>query len=210
MIYELAVVLKEDAGDSGVESVTKIIHEVIKEYHGEVLIEDNWGLINFAQPTSDGKKRGNYSYCLFRADTQINKELNRRFNINESIMSSLIIKRGDDSQAEELAKAYKCPYSKKYNGSVADGQTDELLGMMDMEKDRKKMSKTRTCWFTVKRITADWKDPKTFSWLINDFGKISPARVSGISKKHQRFATTAIKRARCIGLASSLSSRTGR
>jgi small subunit ribosomal protein S6 len=202
MIYELAVVLKEDAGDSGVEAITKIIHEVIKEYHGEVLIEDNWGLINFAQPTSDGKKRGNYSYCLFRADTQINKELNRRFNINESVMSSLILKRGDDSEAEELAKAYKCPYSKKYNGSVADGQIDELMGMMDMEKDRKKMSKTRTCWFTVKKITADW--------LINDFGKISPARVSGISKKHQRFATTAIKRARCIGLASSLSSRTGR
>ncbi len=210
MIYELAVVLKEDAGDSGVDSISKIIHEVVKEYQGEVLIEDHWGVLNFAQQSSDGKKRGNFLYCLFRADTQINKELNRRFNINEMILNSLIVKLGEDSESEALAKSYKCPYSKKYHGSVADGQTDELMGLMDMEKDRKKMSKSRTCWFTVKKIKADWKDPKTFSWLLNDFGKISPARVSGISKKHQRFATTAIKRARNIGLASSLSNRFGK
>jgi ribosomal protein S18/ribosomal protein S6 len=205
MVYELAVILKDEAGDAGAESVSKIIQEVIKEFKGELLIEDNWGVLSFAQPTSDGKRKGNYLFCLYKADTQINTELNRRFNINEAILNSLIIKVGDDSEAEKLATAYKTPYSKKYKGSVTDGFTEDLE--MDMEKDRKKMSKNNTCWFTVKKIRADWKDPKTFSWLINDFGKISPARVSGISRKHQRFATTAIKRARNLGLASSLSNR---
>ncbi len=65
-----------------------------------------------------------------------------------------------------------------------------------------------TCWFTTNKITADWKDPKTYAWLVNEFGKISPARVSGVSRKHHRWAESAIKRARNIGLISHLAGNT--
>ncbi|OFZ37462.1 MAG: 30S ribosomal protein S18 [Bdellovibrionales bacterium RIFOXYD12_FULL_39_22] len=56
-------------------------------------------------------------------------------------------------------------------------------------------------------MTPSWKDPATYSWLISEFGKISPARVSGISRKYQRRITSEIKMARQLGIASYLSNR---
>ncbi|MEI8347856.1 MAG: 30S ribosomal protein S18 [Pseudomonadota bacterium] len=77
----------------------------------------------------------------------------------------------------------------------------------DVEKDRRNFSKRKSCWFTAKKICADWKDPGTYSWLISEFGKITPARISGISAKHQRIVTQTIKRALQLGLCSQLSGR---
>ncbi|OFZ28009.1 MAG: 30S ribosomal protein S18 [Bdellovibrionales bacterium RIFOXYB1_FULL_37_110] len=76
---------------------------------------------------------------------------------------------------------------------------------MDIEKDRRRFARRRNCWFIARGIKADWKDPKTYMWLINEFGKISPARVSGVSTKHQRFVNSAIKRARQLNIVSHLS-----
>ena len=101
---------------------------------------------------------------------------------------------------------YKCPFSTgKYKGSVTDSLKDDAEETV--EKDRRKFARKKSCWFTAKKVKADWKDPGTYAWLINEFGKITPARVSGISRKHQRFADYAIKRARQVGLASSLTGR---
>jgi len=50
----------------------------------------------------------------------------------------------------------------------------------------------------------------SYSWLVNEFGKISPARVTGLRPKFQRMSTTAIKRGRCMGLISYMSSETAR
>jgi len=205
MIYELAVVLKDGSGDAGADSVTKTLNEVAAQQGGEVLVEDNWGVLTLAQPSSDGEKRGNFLYFMYKADNEANKELNRRFNINEFVMKYIVVKLGEDLESESLVKGYKTPYSNTHKGSTTDGIGEE--SGMDMEKDRKNFAKRKNCWFTAKNIKADWKDPKTFSWLVNEFGKISPARVSGISRKHQRFATSAIKRARNLGISSSLSRR---
>ena len=204
MIYELAVVLKDGSGDVGVDSVTQTLQEVAAQNGGEVLLEDTWGVLTFAQPSSEGRKRGNYIYFMFKAGNEANKELDRRFNIDESVLKYIIVRLGEDSDSEKLVKGYKTPYSSTHRGSVTDGTSEEGL---DMEKARKKFAKRKSCWFTAKAITADWKDPKTLSWIVNEFGKLSPARVSGISRKHQRFANNAVKRARNLGIASSLSRR---
>jgi ribosomal protein S18 len=79
---------------------------------------------------------------------------------------------------------------------------------MEREKIVKDSQKVNTAFFKSNNIIADWKDPKTYSWLVNEFGKISAARVSGVSRKHQRYVTTAIKRARTLGIISHISSRT--
>ncbi|TDJ06871.1 MAG: 30S ribosomal protein S18 [Deltaproteobacteria bacterium] len=205
MIYELAVVLKDGSGDAGVESTTKTLKEIVAQHGGEILVEDNWGVLTFAQPSSAGIKRGGYLYFMYSSDTEANKEVNRRFNIDESILKYMVLRLGENAEAEALVKNYKTPYSTSHKGSATDGISEE--SGMDMEKDRKKFAKRKTCWFTAKNVKADWKDPKTYSWLVNEFGKISPARVSGISRKHQRVANNAIKRARNLGIASALSRR---
>jgi ribosomal protein S18 len=71
-------------------------------------------------------------------------------------------------------------------------------------------SKRKSCYFSAKKTQPDWKDPSTYSWLVNEFGKISPARVTGLRPKYQRMATSAIKRGRCMGLISYMSNNVAR
>ena len=46
----------------------------------------------------------------------------------------------------------------------------------------------------------DYKDEKLLQRFLTERGKILPARLSGISARHQRQLSTAIKRARYLAL----------
>jgi len=201
MIYELSLVAKPETNDADLAALKKIVHDVISDHSGEVFIEDDWGSVVMAQPTRDGVTTGRYIYFIFTANNENNKEVIRRLKINENHMRHMFIALGEDSEREALVKAYKTPFSKTYKGSVTDVEGD------DEGDNPKKFARRKSCYFRSNSITADWKDPASFSWLLNEFGKISAARVSGVSRKHQRFATTAIKRARQIGIASFVSNR---
>lgn len=204
MIYELSLVAKSALSDDQVATLIGMVTEVVTAHEGEVLLTDDWGVKSFAQPTSNGVKTGRFVYFMYKANNANNTELNRRIKINEDIIKTMIIKLSDEvADAETLVKGFKSPFSKKFNGSITDKEDDNG----DSEKDKRRFARKRSCWFTANGIKADWKDPKTFNWLINEFGKISPARISGISRKHQRFAEVAIKRARNIGVASHLTGR---
>lgn len=202
MIYELALVAKPEATDQEVATLKGLVHEVVKAHDGEVFIEDEWGKMTLAQPTTEGIPAGHFVYFIFKANTENNKELIRRLKISETHLRHMFVALGEESEREAIVKAYKTPFSKTYKGSVTEKEGEE-------ESDNpKKFARRKSCYFKANSVTANWKDPATFTWLINEFGKISAARVTGVSRKHQRFATTAIKRARQIGIASYVSNRT--
>lgn len=202
MIYELALVAKPDATDQDVASLKGIVHEVVKAHDGEIFIEDEWGKMNLAQPTKEGTTAGHFVYFIFKANNENNKELIRRMKISDTHLRHMFVALGDDSDSGEIVKTYKTPFSKTYKGSATEKEGD------DESDNPKKFARRKSCYFKANNVTANWKDPATFTWLINEFGKISAARVTGVSRKHQRFATTAIKRARQIGVASYVSNRT--
>jgi len=59
----------------------------------------------------------------------------------------------------------------------------------------------KVCYFTVNKIThIDYKDIDLLKKFVSERGKILPRRVTGTSAKYQRQLTSAIKRARHIGL----------
>jgi len=209
MIYELSVVTKSELGAEAHAQMAEIVKDTLKGFEGELLIADDWGKLRLAQPYANGAKHAHFHYFMFKSNTQANTELTRRFGINEGVLRSLIFVIGNDSQKEELQKNFKSPLSKTHRGSVLDNKNDDDEdGFEDVEDDRRKFAKRKSCWFTAKKIKADWKDPQTWNWLVNEFGKISPARVSGISAKHQRFSNSAIKQARQLGISSYLSNQT--
>ena len=201
MIYELALVAKAGLSEDQVSSLKSLVQDVIKAEGGDVAIEDDWGAKTFAQPTGNGVRKGHFVYFIYQSDINVNNELERRFKINEDVMKHMILKVGENRTLAEIVKAYKTPYSKKYHGSMTD--TDD-----DNGKDRRGFSRRKSCWFSANRFRADWKDPATYAWLVNEFGKIGPARMTGISRKHQRFANSAIKQARQMGILSHMSNRT--
>ena len=198
MIYEVAYVLRTEANDDAVKKMAELVKTTIAQFEGEVLVEDAWGVKSFAQATQNGVTRGNYFYFMYAANTQVNQELERRFRISEDILKFLVVKLGTDDEKTEVVKAYRNPAQAQ---AMAQGEH---------EKDRKMFSKRKSCWFSAKKTSPDWKDMSSYSWLVNEFGKISPARVTGLRPKFQRQATAAIKRARCMGFISFTSNQTAR
>ena len=69
-------------------------------------------------------------------------------------------------------------------------------------KSRKKMfNRRKVCRFCAdKRVSVDYREPKTLRLFISETGKITPRRISGTCSKHQRQLAGAIKRARQIAL----------
>jgi small subunit ribosomal protein S18 len=61
--------------------------------------------------------------------------------------------------------------------------------------------KRKHCPFTaagIKRV--DYKDVATLVKFVTERGKIIPRRITGVSAKHQKYLTAAIKRARHMAL----------
>jgi len=59
----------------------------------------------------------------------------------------------------------------------------------------------KVCYFSANHIDyIDYKDVELLQRFVSERGKILPRRVTGTCAKHQRKLTTAIKRARIMGL----------
>lgn len=68
-------------------------------------------------------------------------------------------------------------------------------------KKFKKQPRKKVCTFCVDKVDyIDYKDTNKLRKFITEKGKIVPRRQTGLCAKHQRELTTAIKRARFMGL----------
>lgn len=205
MIYETAFVVRPDASEEIVNSIKTSLTETFKEFGAEVLVTDSWGVKTFAQQTESGLKKGAYHYFMYKGAGNLNAEIERKFRINENMVRHLIIKLGNDKDQADIVKNYKNP-----NHVQAPTDMDDEGGFGGDDKDKKMHSKRKSCWFSAKKTSPDWKDPKSYSWLVNEFGKISPARVTGLTPTFQRRANEAIKRGRNMLLISYQSNETAR
>lgn len=205
MIYETAFVVRPDASEEAVNSVKTAFTDSLKQFGGEVLVTDSWGVKTFAQPAESGLKKGAYHYFMYKGAGELNAEIERKFRINENLVRYIVVKLGDDAKQADIVKAYKNP-----NHSQVQGEVDEDGGFGGEDKDKKMHSKRKSCYFSATKTAPDWKDPKSYAWLCNEFGKISPARVTGLTPTFQRRANESIKRGRNMLLISYQSNETAR
>jgi ribosomal protein S18/ribosomal protein S6 len=199
MIYETALVVKPDATEDAVTAAKNLVIETVKEFGGEILVNDTWGVKTFAQPLESGLRKGNFFYFMYKSAGTVNHEIERKLHINENIVRFIIVKLGDDSQMDDIAKKYKNPNHTQAADASVEGEEGEEAGG---DKEKRMYSKRKSCYFSAKKTSPDWKDPKSYGWLVNEFGKISPARITGLTPKFQRRACDAIKRGRTMGLIS--------
>lgn len=192
MIYETAFVVRPDASEEAVNSIKTGLSEAFKQFGAEVLVNDSWGVKTFAQPTESGLKKGAYHYFMYKGAGDLNAEIERRYRINENLVRFIIVKLGEDKHQEDIVKKYTNPNHAKESNT----EMDEEGGFGGDDKERKMHSKRKSCWFSAKKTSPDWKDPKSYAWLVNEFGKISPARITGLTPTFQRRANSAIKMGR--------------
>ena len=204
MIYEMAYVVKPDAPEEALASVKTLIAETLKEFGGEALVNDTWGVKSFAQPYESGLKKGNFFYVMYKSQGSTNAEIERKMRINEAVVRFMIVKLGDDAKQEAILKGYRNPNHTQAAAASTDGDEGMMMGE-EGDKEKRMHSKRKSCYFSAKKQGPDWKDPKSYAWLVNEFGKISPARITGLTPKYQLRACDAIKRGRMMGLLSYVS-----
>jgi len=195
MIYETAYIVRRSATAEEAQTLKEKVLEIINAAGGEALVNDDWGMRTFAQAGKKGETAGHYFYIMYQCAGSINDEIERRLKLSETVLKWLVIKLGSDSEKEKIMKAYKNPNHQ--------GDEEQLN-----DKDKRLTSKKRSCWFSEHKTSPDWKNPNSYKWLVNEFGKISPARVTSLRPRFQRQATTAIKRGRNMGLISHISNAT--
>lgn len=199
MIYEIAMMVRPETNEESLKTIKNIVTENVEAVKGATLVTEDWGILKLAEPTKrGGHQRAKFLYFMYRSNGSTNAEIIRKLGIDENIIRHLIVSLGLDAEETEILKAYQNPLTQQ-----VDAMMDE-----EMEKDRRMSSKRRSCWFSANKTNPDWKSPRTYSWLVNEFGKISPARVTGLRPHYQRKANDAIKRGRFMGLLSNLSNQT--
>ena len=110
MMYETAIILRPDHTEGALDEVKSTLSAVITENGGEVMLEDDWGMKTFAWPIKKGLTRGHYLYFIYKTGPKANLELERRFNISEDVVRTLIVKLGPEAKMKDKVKEYTSPF----------------------------------------------------------------------------------------------------
>ena len=101
--YEALFIVDVEAGEEAAKAVvTKFLNRIAK--NGEIVEVADWGKRRLAYPIND-KPEGYYTVVTFKSEPEYPAELERRFNIDESVMRSLVIR----LEYEAVAKAVAAP-----------------------------------------------------------------------------------------------------
>ena len=90
-VYEGLFILDSDLYARNPDEVSGQVDRFIGEYDGEVLVSRLWEERKLAYPIK-GHKRGTYWLTYFKLDAAKVKELNRRYQISDSIVRFLFVK----------------------------------------------------------------------------------------------------------------------
>ncbi len=101
--YEALFVVDVEAGEEAAKAVVKKFTDRIAR-NGEIVEVADWGKRRLAYPIND-KLEGYYTVVTFKSAPEYPAELERRFNIDENVMRSLVIR----LEYEAVAKAVAAP-----------------------------------------------------------------------------------------------------
>ena len=89
---------------NGIEAAEAVANKFVSrvEKNGEIIDVTTWGKRRLEYPIND-KNEGFYTIITFRAPAEYPHELERRLNIDENVMRSLILKL-DEAEAEKVAR----------------------------------------------------------------------------------------------------------
>ena len=90
-VYEGLFILDSDQYARNPEEVAGQVDRFINEYEGEVLVSRLWEERKLAYPIR-GHKRGTYWLAYFKLDASKVKDLNRQYQISDSVVRFLFVK----------------------------------------------------------------------------------------------------------------------
>ena len=101
--YEAMFIVDVESGEEATKAVVKKFTDRIAKY-AEIVEVCEWGKRRLAYPIND-KPEGYYTVVTFKSEPKFPAELERRFNIDERVMRSLVLR----LEYEAVAKAVIAP-----------------------------------------------------------------------------------------------------
>lgn len=90
-LYETVIVTSAKLGEEGSAALVEKFKALISE-HGTVQSVDDWGKRRFAYPINK-QTEGYYTLINFESNPEFTAELDRRYQITDGIMRTLVVKR---------------------------------------------------------------------------------------------------------------------
>ena len=120
-VYEGLLILDSDQYARNPDEVAGQIDRYIKDYDGDVLVSRLWEERKLAYPIK-GHKRGTYWLTYFKLDALKVKELNRQYQISDSVIRFLFVKI-DPRLVETLVEHAKAgPIRPVLEGAATEGE----------------------------------------------------------------------------------------
>ena len=113
-LYETVIVTSAKLGEEGSAELVNKFKALIAE-HGTVESVDDWGKRRFAYPIQK-QTEGYYTLINFESNPELTAELDRRYQITDGILRTIIIKR--DPRHVAAIKAQKVQKAEENNFDV--------------------------------------------------------------------------------------------
>lgn len=99
-LYETVIVTSAKLGEEGNTELVEKFKALIERHGGTVQGVDDWGKRRFAYPIQK-QTEGYYTLIYFEGDPEFTAELDRRYQITDGILRTLIVKRDPRHVAAE-------------------------------------------------------------------------------------------------------------
>ena len=116
-LYETVIVTSAKLGEEGSAALVECFKALIAE-HGTVQSVDDWGKRRFAYPIQK-QTEGYYTLINFESTPDFTAELDRRYQITDGILRTLIVKR-DPRHVMAIEKAKKAQAQKAEEANNID------------------------------------------------------------------------------------------
>lgn len=123
--YETMFIVDLDAGETGVKTTVSKFTDMISS-NAELVEVNEWGKRRLAYPIND-KPEGYYVVVTFKSESDFPKELDRNYNIDESIMRSLIVKLEYEAVKHEAPVVEEAPAAEE----VSEVATEEVAAPVE-------------------------------------------------------------------------------
>ena len=114
-LYETVIVTSAKLGEEGSAELVNKFKALIAE-HGTVESVDDWGKRRFAYPIAK-QTEGYYTLINFESNPEFTAELDRRYQITDGILRTIIVKR-DPRHVAAIEKAKKAQKAEEKNIDV--------------------------------------------------------------------------------------------
>jgi small subunit ribosomal protein S6 len=187
--YETIAILRPDAPEEFITSITKKIEKVVTSKPGELLKKDDWGVKRLAYEIKK-QKQGRYLCWTYEQAPKAVAEVDKKLRFEENVLRFSTINVDENAALAKVAASQAKSKAKQTEPQGEEGKPRKRTQMGVAGGGGERLSKV------------DYKDAAMLSKFITDRGKIVPRRVSGIDTVSQRAIATAIKRARSVALLS--------